>query len=111
MGEKSYIQKARRIGLRARGRFHEGWAFALALAVVVVVTPADVRADAPEPDPSVSTSPVAARFGAPRGADPRASKRPEATPLTRAAARRHVESITPERWLSRFGRVDVARRR
>jgi hypothetical protein len=31
-------------------------------------------------------------------------------PLTRAAARRQVETITPAHWLSRFGRVDVERR-
>lgn len=45
--------------------------------------------------------------------DPRVRRmqaRREAPPLTRAAARQHVESISPARWLEGFGSITVERR-
>ena len=111
---------------------------ASALSAVFMVGPLAVRPVAAESpvrqDPGVGPAAGAAREPAgtrSAAADARVSMSPEEnalmvspapassaiagdsadeTPLTRAAARRRVETISPVRWLSRFGPVSLERR-
>lgn len=65
--------------------------------------PPDARvAASPEPDASLAP--------APSGPSARANAAEEPPPLTRAAARRRVETISPMPWLVRFGPVSLERR-
>ena len=57
------------------------------------------------PEATVSGTDVAGR---PSGPDPALAAEPP--PLTRAAARRRVETISPVPWLARFGPVALERR-
>ncbi len=69
-----------------------------------------VAAEAPSPR-RVSTSPDenSGRATATQ-ARPQAVETENATPLTRAAARKRIEKISPGPWLARFGPVSVERR-
>jgi hypothetical protein len=69
-----------------------------------------VAGDSPTPR-RVSTSPEedTARATPPQ-ARPHAAQTENAIPLTRAAARRRVEKISPAPWLARFGPVSLERR-
>jgi hypothetical protein len=60
----------------------------------------------------VSTSPESDSAQARATTDPSATARPadDPPPLTRAAARRRVETISPVPWLARFGPVSLERR-
>ena len=60
---------------------------------------------------SVSTSPIAARFPIGHDAEHQTAARRDQVPLTRAAARRRIEAVTPVEWLARFGSVEVQRRK
>lgn len=72
---------------------------------------AEDPAEAPPPaEQPVSTSPLANRADADAVAPTRATPIRLERPLTRAAARRITESITPVAWLTRFGQVDVTPR-
>lgn len=83
---------------------------AASLEASPVVRPNDARAVAEdETESPVSTSPSEL---AAAGAEPRerlAGQGSDGLPLTRAAARRRVEAMTPVTWLSSFGPVTVGR--
>ena len=75
---------------------------AVATATLTASAVSDGREDTP-----VSTRPIEAS-DAHRSVQGQATvTQPSAQPLTRAAARSRIESISPVVWLARFGAVDV----
>jgi hypothetical protein len=74
------------------------------------VSAGPVAGESPRPR-RVSTSPDENTATAtPPQAHPRTAETENAIPLTRAAARRRIEKITPVPWLARFGPVALERR-
>ena len=84
-------------------------AFALSSALA-----AASLADTPESIPAtkrpVSTSPLASERSDLRKSRSASRHAPPNPPLTRAAARKQIEAISPADWLARFGKVEVAHR-
>lgn len=105
MGDKNYKFTRARPVLALR-------LMAATLAGLLVLFIASIgSADEADPDSPVSTPPTLSAtrlsdaLGARSDRDRRANR-----PLTRAAARQFVETISPVDWLARFGRVEVGRR-
>lgn len=100
---------------RTRTRPVATTALLLASLLAVPIASADAPASPVRPTPSgerpVSTSPEPERaVDRDRGAPGRArSASTVGLPLTRAAARQRVETLSPLPWLSRFGPVVVER--
>jgi hypothetical protein len=77
---------------------------------IAPVTAGPAAGDSPSPR-RVSTSPEEnTAMATPPKASPQSGDAENATPLTRAAARRRVEKISPVPWLTRFGPVSLERR-
>lgn len=72
--------------------------------------PGGTRATAAHARVSMSPEEDAAAVSPAPPASARAGESTHATPLTRAAARRRVETISPVPWLARFGPVSLERR-
>ena len=84
------------------------WAAPMAAADASDASEAD--ADALDDGRAVSTSPMpraAVQPAAPMAQHP---THPDHPPLTRAAARLQIDSISPRDWLAHFGPVDVTHR-
>jgi hypothetical protein len=100
-----------RATLRGPGRPAGGSiATLLALGLLCLATPiwaADEGAD----EKPVSTSPMTTHSSKGDAHRARSRARTPTPPLTRAAARRQVETISPVDWLARYGHVDIERRR
>jgi hypothetical protein len=77
---------------------------------IASVTAGPAPGDSPSPR-RVSTSPDEnTALASPPPASPQSGDAGNAIPLTRAAARRRVETISPVAWLTRFGPVSLERR-
>lgn len=84
-------------------------AAACLIAAALVAGPA--AADRPEARVSRGPEPIATRAGGSvEAAAPDAAPAAERPPLTRAAARQRVETISPVPWLARFGPVSLEQR-
>jgi len=83
----------------------------LALGLLCVATPTWAADNDGADEKPVSTSPMTTQSS--KGDAHRALSRARTPtpPLTRAAARRRVETISPADWLARYGSVDIERRR
>lgn len=87
-------------------------ALALGLAAPALADPAPPDASAPRagaPERAVSTSPDARPVVALRGPSTAGVSTADGLPLTRAADRQRIESISPIDWLSRYGAVEIGR--
>ena len=85
-------------------------ALLVALGLLCVAAPTWAATDDSAGKP-VSTSPIATQSSSDdvhRALPPTHISTP---PLTRAAAQRQLETISPADWLARYGRVDIERRR
>jgi hypothetical protein len=59
------------------------------------------------PDRSVSTSPTDLTEAASGDRQPETAPSTNDPPLTRAATQRHIDEMSPTRWLSRYGSVSI----
>jgi len=82
----------------------------VALGLLCVAAPTWAADDDSDGTP-VSTSPMTTRSSKGDAHRVLLEARLSTPPLTRAAAQRQLETISPADWLARYGRVDIERRR
>jgi len=83
------------------------------LAWIVLIGATDSLADPSETlsDEAVSTRPIDAAHTASADAAPHDALAVATPALTRAAAQRHIDEMSPTLWLSQFGHVSIDPRR
>ena len=95
-------------------RYDARWGAVLVVGSLLLWTSSTLAAEPAHPiepaaaqSQAVSTSPVPPKVSPMRVVATQAPPRRPSIPLTRAAAREQLESVSPVHWLTRFGRVDI----